>query len=94
MTKEKDKNPYKKLFANMSNAGGNHQARTSKEIIKEDRKSYKHTIDKKLNTNHAKSINPYKEKFAPIKQELGSPAAKAQKKVQVKQPPKPKGRGK
>lgn len=50
--KDRFANPY----ANMHNAGGNHQAQTIPGILQEGRKSYKQTMDSKLGTNH--SPNP------------------------------------
>lgn len=104
MARDKKPNQLAKRFGNMDMAGGNHQAKTSKGIIQEGRKSYKHTVDQKLGTNHSKGINELAKRFAPIKQELGKSQPKltqqpkqqvqAKQQPQTKQAPKPKGRTK
>ncbi len=47
------RNRFMNPYANMQNAGGNHQAQTAQGIIQEGRKSYQQVIDSKINTNKA-----------------------------------------
>lgn len=58
------RNRYANPFANMRNAGGNHQAQTIQGILQEGRKSYQGTMDRALGTN--KAIDPNLKIVKPI----------------------------
>ena len=66
---------FKERFANMQNAGGNHQAQSVQGILMEGRKSYEHTKDQVLGTKKAanafskdvKQITPPQPKKVSIK---------------------------